>query len=107
MPKIIRNIDELVIEVTRNVLNEIISHSQIILHDLHKGLITDDTFKTYMQQQPKCGRFLMHTVGQNIANALETLSDEDCDCDNCKEKEEVVNKRKPRKKPKPSSSGGN
>ena len=47
MPKIIRNMDELVAEITSKVLNDIISHAQIILYDLHQGLITDSTFETY------------------------------------------------------------
>ena len=53
------------------VLNEIISHSQIILTDLSIGALHANNFEEYRSKQPDCAQFLLKIIIDNMAANME------------------------------------
>jgi len=53
------------------ILNELISHAQIILCDLKLGAVHANNFDDYLKKQPECGKFLLRLVVNNMAANLQ------------------------------------
>ena len=58
------------------ILNELISHAQIILCDLKMGALHANNFDDYLKKQPECGKFLLKIVVDNMAANLKDDSEE-------------------------------
>lgn len=57
------------------ILNDLISHSQIILADLNMGALHANNFDTYLKKQTDCGQFLLRLIVDNMAANLKEDSD--------------------------------
>lgn len=53
------------------ILNELMSHAQIILCDLKMGALHANNFDDYLKKQPDCAKFLLRLVVDNMAANLQ------------------------------------